>query len=115
MHKIDVSLGYYYDQYSKGHTPKLTAEQFEVSLARAREVLASMVGKDYQGGFDDEVRACLCAMAESIFETETQKGKKSENIDGYSVVYDGKSVRAKLFDVAAIYLGSSGLLYAGVE
>ena len=47
---------------------------------------------------------------------EKRDGKTSENTDGYSVSYDtGESLGSMLYDVVNVYLGNTGLLYAGVD
>ena len=55
-------------------------------------------------------------MSEILYADEKRDGKTSENTDGYSVSYDtGKSLDGMLYDVARVYLGDTGLLYAGVD
>lgn len=77
----------------------------------------------------DGLKDCACDMAESVYKmfytSESQsKEKKSETIDGYSVSYvtdqkDGESIRKalerNLYAIASLYLGRSGLMFAGVK
>lgn len=77
----------------------------------------------------DGLKDCTCDMAESVYKilytSESQsKEKKSESIDGYSVSYvtdqkDGESTRKalerNLYAIASLYLGRSGLMFAGVK
>lgn len=63
----------------------------------------------------NQAKCAVCEMAEIIQADEKRGGKTSENTDGYSVSYDtGKSLGSMLYDVAQVYLGDTGLLYAGV-
>ena len=65
--------------------------------------------------FVAEVKQYSDAAAESAGRAEESSGKASENTDGYSVSYDTeKSLSGTLYDVARVYLGNTGLLYAGV-
>lgn len=77
----------------------------------------------------DGLKDCTCDMAESVYQmlytSESQsKEKKSETIDGYSVSYvtdqkDGESIRKalerNLYAIVSLYLGCSGLMFAGVK
>lgn len=79
----------------------------------------------------DGLKDCACDMAESVYSmlyASTSEGqskeKKSETIDGYSVTYvtdqkDGESVRKvlerNLYAIVSLYLGRSGLMFAGVK
>lgn len=64
----------------------------------------------------NQAKCAVCEMAEIIQADEKRGGKTSENTDGYSVSYDtGESLGSMLYDVAKVYLGNTGLLYAGVD
>lgn len=71
---------------------------------------------------------CACEMAETVYRMQgssgTEKEKKSEEIDGYSVTYvtEGKEgelaedrLKNKLYSIAELYLINTGLLYCGVD
>lgn len=71
------------------------------------------------------IKSCLCEMCDVIYNLTANDGKivKSENTDGYSVSYvteriDGqdaeKVLENKLYRIAKVYLGNTGLLYRGV-
>lgn len=63
----------------------------------------------------NQAKCAVCEMAEIIQADEKRGGKTSENTDGYSVSYDTeKSLGSTLYDVVQVYLGDTGLLYAGV-
>lgn len=62
------------------------------------------------------ISCAVCEMSELIYADEKRAGRASENNDGYSVSYEtGKSLEASLYGVARVYLGDTGLMYAGVE
>lgn len=64
----------------------------------------------------NQAKCAVCEMAEIIQADEKRGGKTSENTDGYSVSYDTeKSLGSTLYDVARVYLGNTGLLYAGAD
>ena len=64
----------------------------------------------------DRAKCAVCEMTEILYADEKRSGKSSENTDGYSVSYDtGKSLGSTLYDVVRVYLGDTGLLYAGVR
>ena len=72
---------------------------------------------DWEGeSWCNRAKCAVCEMAEILYTDEKRGGETSENTDGYSVSYDtGKSLASTLYDVARVYLGDTGLLYAGVE
>ncbi len=110
-----VSYGYYFNDYSMGQNPLLDAEQFAVYEARARRFLTGICSCPIPNNKLDDAFACICAVAEELY---LQKGGniKSETIDGYSVTFaEDKGGRQKLINIASLYLGQSGILYAGVE
>ena len=74
---------------------------------------------------EHRIKSCLCEMCDVIYNLTANDGKivKSENTDGYSVSYvteriDGqdaeKVLENKLYRIAKVYLGNTGLLYRGV-
>lgn len=116
MLKVDVDFTDYCNDYCMGQEPVLSAEQFAGYINRARLFLRSVMNSEYKGGFDEEAKACLCAIAEQIYIAEKKENIKSEDIDGYSVTYERQgSIRTKLLELVALYLEKSGLLFAGVE
>lgn len=116
MQKSSVNFGYYYGSYCMGQKPLLEAEQFEKYKTFAERYLASICTAEVPSGCEDAVKDCICTIAERIFTEQKRAGIKSENIDGYSVAFaDQPCLRKQLFDIALVYLGKDGLIYAGVE
>lgn len=116
MMKIDVSYSYYFNDYCHGQNPILTVDEFGKYKAYAERFLTSVCCTARIDGVEAEVRDCVCTLAERIY-TDQKTGRiKSENIDGYSVTFaDNVVVRKELLEIAGLYLGRSGLVYAGVE
>lgn len=53
------------------------------------------------------VKMAICAVADSVYETDKHRDKKSENNDGYSVTYTDSSEssrRARMLSAADFYL-----------
>lgn len=72
------------------------------------------------------IKSCICEMCDVIYDIVVKDNgnvKKSESTDGYSVTYvtervDGqdteKALEDKLYRIAKVYLGNTGLLYRGI-
>lgn len=66
--------------------------------------------------WSERISCAICEMSELIYAAEKSAGKVFENNDGYSVSYTDKSLlEPSLYNIACVYLGDTGLLYAGVE
>ncbi len=110
-----VSYGYYFNDYSMGHSPVLDEERFEVYEARARQFLKSLSVSEIPRDNLDDVFACICALAEELYSQKDSK-VKSESVDGYSVTFAAdKNAQKDLYAIANLYLGHLGILYAGVK
>ena len=64
---------------------------------------------------DSRVKDACCAVAEAMYKQE-QGEVASESNDGASVTYvnSGTTPEQRLYNITAMYLSSTGLLYAGV-
>ncbi len=116
MLRKSISYGYYFNDYSMGQSPVLTAEEFPVYEKCARVFLKSIcICKPFEACKDD-ISACICAIAEELYRFKDSHNVKSENIDGYTVTFsDKKDIKKDLYGIAKLYLGHQGILYAGVE
>lgn len=116
MQEINVNFAYYYENYCVGQKPLLEAEEFDRYKGYAQKYIDSICLSDIPSDCEERVKDCICTIAERIFTEQRQGGIKSESTDGYSVSFTERpDVRKQLFDIASVYLGKSGLLYAGVE
>lgn len=116
MQKAEVGYSYYFNEYCMGASPMIPSDEFERFIKSAKQFLDAISINQHDGIEDTALKECLCAVSEELYKESKRGGIKNENIDGYSVTYnENKSVRSRLMEIATLYLGKSGLLYAGVE
>ena len=113
-----LEYSFYADSYGGKNIPEIDWKR--VSLKAEQRLNSFTFGRLSEGwdgsAFVQLISCAVCEMSELIYADEKRSGKSSENNDGYSVSYEtGKSLEASLYDVARVYLGDTGLLYAGVE
>lgn len=114
--KVDYS--FYTDTYGGN---RILEDDWQRISQKAEQRLDSYTFGRCSGAWEDEswcnlAKCAVCEMSEILYADEKKDGKTSENTDGYSVSYDtGKSLDGMLYDVARVYLGDTGLLYAGVD
>ncbi len=114
--KVDYS--FYADTYGGN---RISEDDWNRISQKAEQRLDSYTFGRCSGDWEGEswskrAKCAVCEMAEILYVDEKRNGKTSENTDGYSVSYDtGKSLSGTLYDVARVYLGDTGLLYAGVD
>ena len=65
----------------------------------------------------EKVKEACCAVADALLRKEQRDGIAAETNDGISVTYttEGSADEQRLYRVAVLYLGNTGLLYRGVE
>ena len=114
--KVDYS--FYADTYGGG---RISQDDWKRISQKAEQRLDSFTSGHCSGDWEGEswcnrAKCAVCEMSEILYADEMRNGKASENTDGYAVSYDtGSSLSGTLYDVAQVYLGDTGLLYAGVE
>lgn len=113
--KVDYS--FYTDTYGGKRIPQ--NDWLRISQKAEQRLDSFTFGRlpdEWEGeSWCNQAKCAVCEMAEIIQADEKRGGKTSENTDGYSVSYDtGKSLGSTLYDVVRVYLGDTGLLYAGV-
>lgn len=113
-----------YSYYSGEYGGTLSESDFVKSEKRAEVYLKNIThGKltAENAGEYENVKDCICEMADAVFSysEKTEKEKKSETTDGYSVSYvterkDGvdsvSAMRVKLYQIAKFWLMDTGLL-----
>ena len=113
-----------YDFYTGTYKGARTAADFNrlavFASAYISEITLGRVPDDL-GALGDEdaalrVRLAFCAVADTYGGQAASAGIASETNDGISVTYvsDDALRRRALYNAAAVYLGSTGLLYRGV-
>lgn len=114
--KVDYS--FYADTYGGS---RISQDDWQRISQKAEQRLDSYTfgrcSGDWKGeSWCNRAKCAVCEMSEILYADEKRNGKTSESTDGYSVSYDtGKSLADTLYDVARVYLGDTGLLYAGVD
>lgn len=115
MQKIDISYAFYCNRFCCGGERVLPIAEFEKYIENARMSLNGF-GAEYSLDFEEDIKLCLCEMAEVLYSGNRASNIKSESIDGYSVTFEEPTDRNKrLREIALKRLGETGLLYAGVD
>lgn len=115
---MTVTYSFYTGTYGGSDIPE--ANWTKLSLKAEQRLRHYTLGRlpDSWGDapWENNAKCAVCEMAEAICSDDKRAGKTSENTDGYSVSYDlAKSLSTKLYDIAYIYLGYTGLMSLGVE
>lgn len=121
-----VDYKYYIEDF--GGEKISTESDFKRTINLAETHLCNFAFNRIKNDVENEhlIKSCICEMCDAIYDMtlkDNGKVKKSENTDGYSVSYvteriDGqdaeKALENKLYRIAKVYLGNTGLLYRGV-
>ena len=110
-----------YAFYVSEYGGKLLSEEFTRLQGRASAFLASLtLGRSESQSLlpwqKKLVQMALCAVVDAVFEAENGGQVVSESNDGISVSYATKPQQTdeqRLYDAAAQYLATAGLLYRG--
>lgn len=107
-----------YDYYLDEYSGNAVAEADFTRLSRqASAYLDSLTCGKIRGTWvdDSRVKDACCALADILHAQEQGGEVASESNDGASVTYVNSSTtpQQRLYNVAAMYLSSTGLLYAG--
>ena len=115
--KPDVGFEFYYNAFCNGKAGVIPAESFERCIMLAQRVMNMYLNSCLPAeSFDEDIKLCLCEVAEIMFRAEKNGTVKSETIDGYSVTFaDGADVKNNCRMIILQRLGHTGLIYAGVE
>ena len=114
--KHNVSFEFYFNVFCGGREGIITAEKFERYVMSAERLLGSYIATDVPEKFSEDVKLCLCEIAEKLFRKGETGDIRSESVDGYSVTFADKAdSQWEIRNVILQRLGKSGLLYAGVE
>lgn len=101
------------DFYTNNYHGSLNGAELERSLRRANAYIGTLMLRT-PSHVPDEVKYAVCEIADMYNTEELRDGISSENNDGYSVTYDkSRTAENKAYDIAVLYLASTGLLYRG--
>lgn len=110
-----------YEFYASEYGGKLSQDEFVRLQGRASAFLSTLtLGRSDSNALlswqKRLVQMAVCAVADAIYEAENGGQIVSESNDGISVSYAARVQQTdekRLYDVAAQYLASTGLLYRG--
>lgn len=102
-------VGFYGRTYGKD--AKIPLESFHLWQMRAVAEINRITTEDISDFSDENIKMCVCEVAEFLYENEKRDGIVSESNDGYSVHFE-KGER-KIYDIVNKWLSKSGLLYRG--
>ena len=104
----------FYNENFGGDT-KIPAASFPLWENRAKNYLMYVTGGKIEGKEDTLVKMCICEIAEFLYNKSLSDGIRSENNDGYSVVYQDGDIKCQVIKIAEIYLAGTEYLYRGVD
>ena len=114
---MTVDYSFYTDTYGGTNiSEKEWRRLSQKAIQRLRQFTYCRLPDDWSGEpYANQASCAVCEMAELLLVQEESSGKASESTDGYSVSYVGSGGEAgqSLYDIARVYLGNTGLLYAG--
>ncbi len=115
MQKIDVTYAFYLSEFCCGGEATLPSGEFDKFVKRAK-LRISGLGVNFISEFEEEIKLCICEVAEVIYAAAKSANVKAESIDGYSVTFeDSNNINKKVKNIVVTRLANTGILYAGVE
>lgn len=115
---MEVDYTFYVDTYGGSRIPESSWDRLSQKAVQRLDAFTfgRCTGDCIGEPWCNSAKCAVCEMAEILFADEKRDGKTSENNDEYSVSFDtSKSLSSLLYDVVRVYLGNTGLLYAGVR
>lgn len=124
--KTYADYAFFIEQYGGA----MDEESFKKAIIGASQYIRYITMNRSDNTDAEEIKYAACAVADVYYSTIIAEqsgkgsGKKSENIDGYSVTYitdrtDGETVESvfkkKAYETVKPWLGPLGLLYKGVR
>lgn len=109
-----------YEYYKEFYGVTIPINSFSRFEMRAEIILNNYTFKRLKklSKVNDEVKLCLCEMADYLYRNEIQTSIVSESTDGYSVTYEKSKTRLEqetdIYAIVLRYLQGSPLLYRGV-
>lgn len=104
-------VGFYGRTYA--NDAKIPLESFNLWEKRAVAELNRFTARDITENPEDDVKMCICEVAEFLYEKAKTSGIVSENNDGYSVRFEKGNLSEGIYEIAVKWLSKSGLLYRG--
>lgn len=115
---MQIEYKFYTDSYGGTRISEKDWKRFsQKAYQRLKHFTFGNLPDNWEGEpWENQAKCAVCEMAELIDLQETRQGKTREETDGYSVTFaiEKEQVR-KLYDVAYIYLGHTGMMDFGVD
>jgi len=92
---------------------KIPLETFDIWEKRAVKAINNYTARDISKELDDNIKMCICEVAEFLFEASKRSGIESENNDGYSVKFQNLHNGSNINSIVKMWLSGSDLLYRG--
>ena len=92
---------------------KIPLETFDLWEKRAVMQINSYTTRDISEEADDNIKMCICEVAEFLYESAKRSGIESENNDGYSVKFQKSQNESDICNLVKMWLAGSDLLYRG--
>lgn len=115
---MQIQYAFYMETYGGTQLPEHDWERLsQKALQRLKQFTFGRIPENWEGQpWENQAKCAVCEMAELIDLQETRQGKTREEVDGYSVTFAiEKEQDRKLYDVAYIYLGHTGMMDFGVD
>lgn len=115
---MHVDYSFYVGTYGGGNVPVSAWKHLESkAVSRLEHYTFGGMPDDWLGQtWENRAKCAICEMVEAMYSDKKREGKTSENTDGYSVSYDvSNPIGGKLYDIAYVYLGNTGLMDFGVD
>ena len=106
-----VDFTYYTEAFGGDLIPQRLFARYEL---KASAYLDNLTLGSIKTPCDEKIKTAVCEMCEAFYCEDERRNIRSEQHDGYAVVYDESELNEKLEDIANIYLASSGYLYGGI-
>ncbi len=104
---------FFYTEFCGGDL-KVPAAEFERWERCASGELARITCGKSNASKDECIKACVCEMAELLYQDMLRGEIVSENNDGYSVTYKNGDSKTELIAIAKRHLSGTDYLYRGV-
>jgi len=92
---------------------KIPLEIFDLWEKRAVMQINQYTARDISKELDDDVKMCICEVAEFLYEASKRSGIESENNDGYSVKFQNYQNEKRILGIVKMWLSGSDLLFRG--
>ena len=110
---INVTVDFYEQAYLLGRKPALPLREFEFwankAITHINQHTFNRINEAVFARFNEQIKNCVCELAEFLYRNEGSSNKRSEGISGRSVTY----IKGEEYRICQRWLGMTGLMYRG--